>query len=57
MRLENIKRLLMETDLPIDKIALMTGFTSPIYMRVAFKKNLRITPAKYRATSRQHMFE
>jgi LacI family transcriptional regulator len=57
MRLEHVKRLLEETDYTTEKIAFKTGFTCPIYMRKAFKKNIGLTPAKYRAKSRFSMQE
>ena len=49
IRLERVKRLLMESELPIAKIAFIAGFGSPRYMGQVFKQQLGMTPAKYRA--------
>ncbi|KAF0095104.1 MAG: LacI family transcriptional regulator [Puniceicoccaceae bacterium 5H] len=47
-RLQQVKRLLQETDLTIAEIANRTGFVNPEYLYVAFKRLHRITPAEYR---------
>jgi len=41
-------QLLMETDIQINDIALKTGFSSPSYFIACFKKQLGMSPIKYR---------
>lgn len=48
LRLDRIKRLLTETDLPLNAIALRTGFEHVEYMSVFFKKAEGVPPGKYR---------
>ena len=52
VRLNVVKRLLKETDLPMDEIAWKTGFTHTEYMSVAFKRETSITPSDYRKFSK-----
>lgn len=47
-RIEQSKRLLIETDEPITNITFMTGFNSSAYFSKTFKKYLEITPKEYR---------
>jgi len=51
-RIERAKRLLLETDLPLPKVAKECGFGSPSYLAAVFKRNQGVTPIKYRATHR-----
>ncbi len=48
VRLEEAKRLLMETDLSIKEITFMTGFNSQHYFSRVFKKFTKITPSEYK---------
>jgi LacI family transcriptional regulator len=52
VHMERAKQLLMETDMPIPKVAAASGFGSAEYMAYVFKKEIRITPLKYRSSSR-----
>lgn len=52
VHIDRAKQLLAETDLPIPKVAMASGFGSSEYMAFVFKKELNITPLKYRARSR-----
>lgn len=47
-KLEKAKELLSLTDLPIGEIAFEVGFQDPLYFTRQFKKNIKITPSKYR---------
>ena len=49
--LDRAKTLLAETDLSIDKVAESSGFGSPEYMTFFFRKELKVTPLKFRRTS------
>ncbi|MGD0519464.1 MAG: DNA-binding transcriptional regulator [Thermoguttaceae bacterium] len=46
--LERAKRLLLETDLPLPKVANAAGFNSTNYLTVVFHKAFAMTPAKFR---------
>ncbi|WP_262107467.1 GlxA family transcriptional regulator [Arthrobacter sp. Marseille-P9274] len=47
-RLDEVRRLLEVTDLPIDHIAAQCGFASPITMRQNFMSEFATTPSEYR---------
>lgn len=47
-QIKRIKELLMETDLPLDRIAELTGFEHPEYMSVVFKRETDETPGRFR---------
>ena len=49
-RLEESKRLLRESDLPITKIAATVGYADPIYFSQFFKKQMGCSPNEYRST-------
>ena len=51
-RLERAKQLLLETDLPLPKVARACGFGSPSYLAAVFHRHLGVTPVKYRANNR-----
>ena len=46
--LERAKRLLLETDLPLPKVAEAAGYSSASYMAVVFHKAYAMTPARFR---------
>jgi len=48
VHLERAKRLLLETDLPIPKVAEISGFTTASYFAQAFRREFDTTPARYR---------
>lgn len=48
VRLEHSKIYLIETDLTVDEIARKVGFLNDNYFYTLFKKNIGMTPAKYR---------
>jgi len=48
LRLDRVKALLIETDLPINNVAESCGFCSPEYMMSVFRKELHTTPLLYR---------
>jgi LacI family transcriptional regulator len=52
VRLRRIKQLLAETDLPLARIATMTGFEHPEYLNVMFKGKTGDTPGEYRENTR-----
>jgi LacI family transcriptional regulator len=49
VKLDRVKRLLVETDLPLAVIAERTGFMHVEYLSVAFKKHAGLPPGAYRA--------
>ena len=51
VRMNRIKELLLETDLPIQKIAELTGFEYSEYLAAAFKRETNQTPSDFRANS------
>ena len=53
VRFREVERLLRETDLTIDAIALQTGFAHSHYLQAAFKETRGITPGQFRRDSLQ----
>ena len=49
VRLRRVRHLLRETDLPLARIAEMTGYNHPEYLMVQFKKSCGQTPSEWRA--------
>lgn len=47
-RIEKIRQLLIDTDLPLARIATRTGFQNMEYMSVAFRKAMGVPPGQYR---------
>lgn len=47
-RVERIRRLLIETDLPLGQIARMTGFQNEEYMSVTFRRAMKVPPGQFR---------
>ncbi len=50
VQLRQVCTLLLGTDLPIETIALQCGYGHPEYMHVVFKREMKMTPGKYRKT-------
>jgi LacI family transcriptional regulator len=48
LRVERMKRLLVETDLPVKYLVSEAGFGTPEHMRNVFRKNEGMTPSVYR---------
>lgn len=48
LRLERVKRMLVETELPLAEIASRCGFENPEYMPVVFRRQTGQTPSGYR---------
>ena len=51
VQLKRVKQLLGESDLPLDRIASLAGYSHPEYMSVVFKRETAQTPGQYRATA------
>jgi LacI family transcriptional regulator len=51
-RLDRAKQLLLETDLPLPRVARACGFGTPSYLAAVFRRHLGVTPVKYRANNR-----
>ncbi|HVE40915.1 MAG TPA: DNA-binding transcriptional regulator [Planctomycetota bacterium] len=47
-RIDRVKQLLAETEHSLERIATLAGFDHPEYMSVAFKRETRTTPGKFR---------
>jgi LacI family transcriptional regulator len=54
VQLKRCQTLLVETDLPTERIAAMCGFQHPEYMHVVFKRELGITPGQYRRKAHEN---
>jgi LacI family transcriptional regulator len=52
VRMERAKRLLLETELPIPRVAQGAGFASPGYLAQVFRRTMGVTPARYRRQGR-----
>jgi len=48
VQLKRVKQLLAETDLSLERIALLAGYEHPEYMSVVFKRQTAQTPGQYR---------
>jgi LacI family transcriptional regulator len=51
IQLKRVKELLADSDLPLNEIATLAGYTHPEYMSVVFKRATKQTPGQYRAAS------
>ena len=47
-RMEQAKQLLIESDMPIDRVAAGCGFSSESYFHSYFKRSAGISPGEYR---------
>lgn len=47
-RMAEIKKLLLESDLKLNQIAAMTGYSDPKYMSKVFREEVGMSPAEYR---------
>jgi len=56
-KLEQVKRLLMATDLSLDEIAAATGYSSASRLSFLFRQATRLTPMTYRKSHRSDLFE
>jgi LacI family transcriptional regulator len=52
IRLDHVKRMLRETDLPVAQIAESSGYNSASYLTQVFHKEVGASPAQYRARFR-----
>jgi LacI family transcriptional regulator len=52
IRLDHVKRMLRETDLPVAQIAESSGYNSASYLTQVFHKEVGTSPAQYRARFR-----
>jgi len=50
-RLEKVKSMLLETDLPVENIALLNGFCDPSHLSRHFRRLEGCTPSEFRTTS------
>ena len=50
-RLERVKQLLIETKLTLAQIARKTGFEHPEYLSVAFKREVKTLPSRFRRSA------
>jgi LacI family transcriptional regulator len=51
VQIARVKRLLVDTDLPLKSIASMAGFVHPEYLSVVFKRDTGATPGAYRRSA------
>jgi len=52
LKIDRVKQLLTETDLPLSEIARRTGYRHDEYLSVAFKKSVGVPPRNFRRTER-----
>ena len=52
IRMEQAKRLLLESQMAIPKVALAAGFKTASYFVQVFRQEIGITPARYRTKIR-----
>lgn len=53
VRIDRVKQLLSETDLPMGRVAQLAGYTHVEYMSAAFKKRVGLSPRQYRSTAQE----
>ena len=53
IRLEEAKRLLVETDLPVGQIGMQVGFANEYYFSAIFKQVIATTPTRYRTVMKR----
>ncbi|WP_197321160.1 GlxA family transcriptional regulator [Saccharomonospora sp. NB11] len=51
-RVERARQLLERTDLPVERVAAATGFSTTVSLRQHFARTLGVTPSRYRQTFR-----
>lgn len=49
MRLDKVRQLLLETDLPLDSIAVQCGYENGFYLSRVFSKKFETSPSQYRS--------
>ncbi len=54
VQLERVKQLLIETELPLAKIAEIAGFKHTEYLSVVFKNKVGTTPSSFRSDNGQN---
>ena len=52
-RLDRVRQLLAETDMPVAEIAEQAGYGAPEYMTAMFQRKFSITPLRYRKDMRR----
>ena len=52
VHLERAKSLLVQTDMPIPRVAEASGYGSPEYLASVFRRATGLTPLKYRTRAR-----
>ena len=57
IRLEEAKRLLAETSLPVGEIAKQVGYSNEYYFSATFKQLIAETPSQYRAAIKSRQYE
>jgi LacI family transcriptional regulator len=55
IRMARARSLLTETDLPMDQVAEMAGFTSQAYLSDSFRRQSGVTPVQYRKQNRMRL--
>jgi LacI family transcriptional regulator len=55
VRLNRVKELLVETDLPLEQIAERAGFPHVEYLSVAFRREVGMPPSQFRAQNRPEL--
>lgn len=50
VQLKRTRQLLVETELPLERIAALVGFAHPEYLSVVFKRETGLSPGRYRQT-------
>ena len=53
MQIDHVRQLMAATDLPLNRVALQTGFRYLQQMITAFRRHTGQTPGEYRIRSRQ----
>jgi LacI family transcriptional regulator len=57
VRMDRVKEFLVQTSLPLERVAALTGFEHTEYLVAVFKREVGITPGRYRAGHLQGRYE
>jgi LacI family transcriptional regulator len=55
VQLDRVEILLVQTELPLERIAELAGFAHPEYMNVAFRRERGISPGQFRRQQRAEL--
>nr|MBQ6241877.1 helix-turn-helix domain-containing protein [Lachnospiraceae bacterium] len=55
LRLDTVKTMLLHSDMPIESIADMVGYSNPAFLYTVFRRKFGVTPSSYRSSTLTEM--